>query len=120
MIRQRQAIARRTPLARSTKPLPARSKSPARLARLKLFAEARERARILLCAKQGMAGTSALVTEPFCEWPGCNHPGTDCHHTHGRRGPNLYDETKLRFVCRAHHQHIHHDPKAARALGFLQ
>ncbi len=106
---------RRTPLARSTKPIPKRSKSPVRAERLRLYEDARGEARQELCWKQGIRSWD----EPRCEWPECRSEGTDCHHTHGRAGSNLYDKTKLRFLCRRHHQQAHHDPKAARALGLI-
>lgn len=120
---KRTPIIRRTPLARSRKPIPKRSKSPVRLERLRLYGEAREEARLtLICLQLGIGPVEAALchVHPRCEWPECQSPGIDPHHTHGRRGANLYDKTKLRFLCRAHHEQVHHDPKAARALGLLQ
>ncbi len=110
---KRTAIIRRTPLARSTKPIKKRSNSPVRAERQRLYEQARSEAAIALQAKQG---------KPFmvCEWPDCNHLASDCHHVAGRRGPNLFDKSKLRFVCRSCHIKIHHDPKAARKLGLIQ
>lgn len=113
-------IIRRTPLKRSSKPIPKRSKSPRRLERLALYEQAKWDALGILASKQTPAALTGIIYTIHCEWPGCRVTDVDCHHTHGRTGPNLYDKTKLRFLCRAHHQQVHHDPKAARALGFLQ
>lgn len=109
-------ITRRTPLRRSQKPMPKRSKSPVRAERLRLYAVAKAEAKTDLKRRQEIDPAMDYV---LCEWPGCNEFGTDPHHTHGRRGPNLYDKTKLRFLCRAHHIQVHHDPKAARGMGLI-
>jgi hypothetical protein len=115
---KRTPIIRRTPLKRSQKPIPKRSKSPVRLARLALYEQAKAEAKATLMHIQRVAAWTG-GPDPLCEWPGCISIGTDCHHTHGRTGTNLYDKTKLRFLCRRHHQEVHHDPKAARALGLI-
>ena len=108
---------RYTPLKRSRKPIPKRSKSPVRAERMRLYAEAREKAKAAAIQRMGRSYTN--YDEPFCEYPGCNKSGVDPHHTHGRTGTNLYDVTKIKFLCRHHHNLAHHDPKSARALGLM-
>ena len=113
-------IRRRTPLKRSTKPIPKRSKSPVRAERLRLYEQAKWAALNALASKQTPNPILYERYEIHCEWPGCLTTDVDCHHTHGRTGSNLYDKTKLKFLCRRHHQQVHHDPKFARTLGLIQ
>ncbi len=110
---------RRTPLKRKFYRIPKVSKSPVRKLRQKLYEEAVAELRVeVASAQQGVP--DPVVELLHCQWPGCVGRPPDVHHTHGRTGTNLYDKKKLKFVCRRHHTLIHHDPKAARAKGFMQ
>ncbi len=112
---KRTPIIRRTPLKRSQKPIPKQSKSPVRAERMRLYEIAKDEARLELLTAQGLS----MFDIPRCQWPGCKGDAVDPHHTHGRRGTNLYDKSKIKFLCRRHHNQTHHDPKAARALGLI-
>jgi hypothetical protein len=44
---------------------------------------------------------------------------TEIHHTNGRTGDRLTDESFWLAVCRQSHEWIHGNPKKSRSLGFL-
>jgi nitrate/TMAO reductase-like tetraheme cytochrome c subunit len=59
-----------------------------------------------------------LESHPVCER--CHEQAaTDIHHTAKRYGGLLNVESLWRAVCRRCHDAIHHNPKAARAKGWL-
>ena len=59
------------------------------------------------------------AAHPICQAAliGCTKATEDCHHSAGRVGANLLDESKFIAVCRHCHQVIESSPVAAKALG---
>jgi len=58
-----------------------------------------------------------LILSPNCER--CNSTATEIHHTNGREGERLNDNTYFLSVCRNCHTYIHNNPKEAREKGWL-
>lgn len=99
---KRTPIVRRTPLKRSTKPIPRVS--------------AKQRARHADYAPRAQAFKKA---NPTCQV--CNHRRTDdVHHKSKRSGPNMSDESTFLAVCRTCHNWIHENPGSARKMGCLE
>ncbi len=118
---QRRTPLKRTPLKRKFYRIPKRSKSPVRIARQKLYEDAREqKAHEVAAEQQKVSLGHEDIKLLHCEWGRCRALNPDCHHVAGRTGTNLFDKDKLRFLCRKHHQVVHHNPAAARERGFMQ
>lgn len=60
-----------------------------------------------------------LLKYPLCEVCRKNH-ATQVHHTEGRIGQKLLDETKFLPTCLYCHSRIHWEPKWAREMGYLK
>lgn len=60
-----------------------------------------------------------LIEHPYCEWPECMERSVDAHHTEGRTGDNLLDKSKLKALCRSHHDKCKSDPKLAEKNGMI-
>lgn len=60
-----------------------------------------------------------LKRKPYCEahLPGCQINATDVHHTKGRTGALLLDDTQFLAVCRLCHGYIETHPKEAKLLN---
>lgn len=54
-----------------------------------------------------------------CAYPACGKPCRDVHHSAGRVGRLLLDESRWIPVCRPHHDWIGANPAEARRLGLL-
>jgi hypothetical protein len=61
-----------------------------------------------------------LVEHPFCEWPGCSKRSVDAHHTEGKEGERLLDATKLKALCRKHHNWCKEKPELAEKVGMIK
>lgn len=53
---------------------------------------------------------------PVCNFPGCDKPTEDCHHSRGR-GKYLMDKSTWIPLCRGHHLFIESHPQKAKELG---
>jgi nitrate/TMAO reductase-like tetraheme cytochrome c subunit len=60
-----------------------------------------------------------LKHHPMCEanLPGCSLNAHDIHHSKGRTGNLMLDDTEFVAVCRSCHTWIHENPKQAKELG---
>lgn len=58
-----------------------------------------------------------LPENEICQWPGCEAPTVDCHHSGGKVGDLLLDQTKFIFLCRLHHIHAELNPIEAKEVG---
>lgn len=54
---------------------------------------------------------------PVCEFPGCNRPTTDVHHSEGREGELLFEVKKFKHLCGGHHRRVEDNPEEAMKLG---
>lgn len=63
-----------------------------------------------------------LLANTLClaKLDGCTIKSCDVHHTCGRRGKNLLDESTWLPVCRHCHDFIHEHSKEARQMGLLK
>ena len=62
-----------------------------------------------------------IQEHPLCEAhiPGiCTNYSTDVHHTAGRIGADLLDETRWKALCRACHTWVEEHPAEAQEKGF--
>lgn len=93
----------RTPLKKSTKPIPKKSKK-----------------QLALEAIYYVLAKDFKKDHPKCEanLPGCTGKTTDIHHLESR-GKNLNDVSKFKAVCRNCHRYIHDHPKEAMEKGLL-
>lgn len=60
-----------------------------------------------------------LRDHPICEHPGCTRAARDVHHKRGRLGTLLCAVEHWAALCRPHHNWVHWNPGAARAMGLL-
>lgn len=101
---------RRTPLARSQKPLkrtPLKRVSKKHAKELRTYAKLRK---------------AFLATHPMCElarYPGCTGYASEVHHTK-KRGKYLNDPQHFLATCTACHRWCHENASLSRHLGFLQ
>jgi hypothetical protein len=72
-----------------------------------------------LTARYSPKKKSFLHSHPWCQFPDCLEPATDCHHRNKRRGARLFDDHYFMAVCREHHDWIENNKKEARMKGFL-
>jgi hypothetical protein len=61
-----------------------------------------------------------LRDNPICQMPDCGCASQDVHHKHGRLHENYLNRDTWAALCRACHDHIHRNPKWARANGWLK
>lgn len=58
-----------------------------------------------------------LEETPLCDR--CKKQASEVHHTGGRNGERLLDESKFMSVCRECHQYIHLNPMESYERGWL-
>jgi hypothetical protein len=99
-------IPRRTPIARSSKPIPRRT--PPRKISATRAASLRQYAKIKVI------GPCQAAFDPLC-----TGRAAEKHHMRGRDGDRLTDERFIIGVCRPCHRAIHAQPGKAIAAGLL-
>jgi hypothetical protein len=63
-----------------------------------------------------------LKNHPNCQaqLEGCTYQATDCHHSKGRTGSNMLDETTYIALCHNCHVKVELSPTMAKLLGLSQ
>lgn len=93
---------KRSPIKRSTKPIPRVS--------AKRQKENRKRSTVL---------AELRAENPMCAMPGCTKPGVDGHELLRRSAAgSITDKANLRLLCRSDHQYVTEHPKWAMENGW--
>ena len=96
---------------------PSKQRSPSEPILSKVKIKSVSQRRLLALKEYRVVRDAYMRDHKICEYPECNSPSTELHHSKGRIGKLLTDPLYFKALCHAHHEWAEKNPILAKELG---